>query len=56
MDKTKMALLATATIIEIVAIILLGKSIWSDSSPTAGILLLVLGMTLLVIGIAKKPQ
>ena len=56
MDKAKMALLSSAIIMEIAAVILIAKSISTDTSSVPGLILLIVGIVLLVIGTTRKPK
>lgn len=51
-----MILLVSAIVIEVAAIVLIVKSIVTDSSPTLGIIFLAVGMTMLVIGLATRSK
>ena len=54
MKKNKILFLSAAIVMEIAAVILIGKAISSNSSPTMGIAFLVIGLAILIIGIASK--
>ncbi len=54
MQKSKMILLISAIVMEIVAIILIAKATGAGSSPAIGIVLLVIGLMLLIIGVSNK--
>ncbi|MBW3565295.1 MAG: hypothetical protein KY459_11260 [Acidobacteria bacterium] len=54
--KPSMILLVSAIVIEVAAIVLIVKSIVTDSSPTLGIIFLAVGMTMLVIGLATRSK
>ena len=56
MDKGKMALLSSAIIMEIAAVILIAKSISTETSSAPGLILLIVGIVLLVIGTTRKPK
>jgi len=51
-----MLLLVSAIVIELAAVIIIAKSIATDSSPTQGVILLGFGLVLLVIGITRKSE
>ena len=48
----KKLMLGSAILIELVAIVLIARSIGTDSTPTAGLVLLSVGLVFLVIAIA----
>ncbi len=52
----KMVLLVSAIVMEIAAVIMIAKSIATDSSPTTGLMFLVIGLFFLVIGITRKSE
>jgi len=54
--RTKMVHLVSAIVIELAAVIIIAKSIATDSSPTQGIILLGFGLVFLVIGITRKTE
>jgi Na+/H+ antiporter NhaA len=54
--KIKIAILSLAIVVELVAIISIARAYYTDSSSAAGLGGLVIGMILLVIGIAQKPE
>jgi len=56
MKKSKILLLSASLVIEAAAIILISKSIASDSSPAIGIIFLTIGLTFLIIGITSKSN
>ena len=56
MKNTKMILMWSGIVIELAGIVLIAKSISSDSSPAMGIILLSIGVITMVIGMAQKPK
>lgn len=56
MDKPKMILLGSAIIMEIAAVILIAKALSTDSSPTVGLMFLIIGLVFLVIGVTRKQR
>lgn len=56
MDKPKMILLGSAIIMEIAAVILIAKTLSTDSSPTVGLMFLIIGLVFLVIGVTRKQK
>ena len=56
MKNTKMILMWSGIVIELAGIVLIGKSIGSDSSPAIGIILLSSGVITMVIGMAQRPK
>ena len=54
--RAKMVLLVSAIVIELAAVIIIAKSIATDSSPTQGIILLGFGLVFLVIAISRKAD
>mgnify|MGYP001583582305 CR=1 FL=1 len=54
--KAKMVFLASVVVIELAAVIMIVKSITTDSSPTTGITFLAIGLIFLVIGMTRKSE
>ena len=52
--RGKMVLLVSAIVMELAAIIIIAKSIATDSSPMQGLTFLAIGLVFLVIAISKK--
>lgn len=56
MDKSRMILLSSAIIMEIAAVILISKALFTDSSPTVGLMFLAIGLVFLVLGVTRKQR
>ena len=56
MKNTKMILLWSGIIIELAGIVLIAKSMGSDTSPATGIILLSIGIITMVIGMGQKAK
>ena len=54
--RGKILFLLSAIVIELAAIIIIVKSLATDSSPTQGIILLGFGLVFLVIAITRKAD
>ena len=56
MKKANTAMLVSAIVIEIAALILIAKAIATDSSATQGVILLALGLVFLGIALTRKSK
>ena len=56
MKNPQMVLMWTGIVMELAGIVLIAKSMGSDSSPAMGIILLGIGVVVMVIGMARKSK